>query len=153
LLKIKLPNFIKHPWQRIALPMIRIEQTKGLRDFAWQFSALVVLVFMGFLPWLFSGAIPMWPLFVVGYLLLSALIYPKAIYPMYVVWMVIASVLGFINTQILLAIVFYVVFAPMGCILRLTKGLQYQHQRSQKLNSYYIKRDKPLDKDHLTKPF
>jgi hypothetical protein len=133
--------------------MIRIEQTKGLRDFAWQFSALVVLVFMGFLPWLFSGAIPMWPLFVVGYLLLSALIYPKAIYPMYVVWMVIASVLGFINTQILLAIVFYVVFAPMGCILRLTKGLQYQHQRSQKLNSYYIKRDKPLDKDHLTNTF
>jgi hypothetical protein len=153
LLKIKLPVFINTIWQLIALPMIGIEQTKGLRDFAWQFSALIVIVFMGLLPWLFSGAIPMWPVFVTGYLLLSAMIYPKAIYPLYVLWMVIASVLGFINTQILLAMVFYLVFAPIGCILRLTKGLQYQHQRSQKLNSYYIKRNKPLDKDHLTKPF
>jgi hypothetical protein len=57
------------------------------------------------------------------YLLLSAMIYPKAIYPLYVLWMVIASILGLINTQILLAMVFYLVFAPIGCILRLTKGL------------------------------
>ncbi|MDG1121813.1 MAG: SxtJ family membrane protein [Glaciecola sp.] len=151
--KINLPMFIKQPWQRIALPMMLIEQTRGLRDFAWQFSIMLIVVFMGLLPWLFSGVIPIWPLLVAGYLMVSAVIYPKAIYPVYVVWMVIASILGFINTQILLALVYFLVFAPVGCILRLTKGLQYQHKRSKKLNSYYIKRDKPLDKDHLTKPF
>lgn len=144
---------MKRAWLHIQLPMLQFTQIKGLRDFAWQFSVLISIVFMGLLPWLFSASIPFWPLFIAAYLLVSAVIYPKAIYPIYVIWMVIASVLGFINTQILLALVFYVIFVPMGWLLRLTKGLQYQHHRSQKLNSYYIKRNEPLDKDHLTKPF
>lgn len=151
--KINFLNIVKRAWLHIQLPMLQFTQIKGLRDFAWQFSVLISIVFMGLLPWLFSASIPFWPLFIAGYLLISAVIYPKAIYPIYVMWMVIASVLGFINTQILLALVFYVIFVPMGWLLRLTKGLQYQQRRPSTLTSYYIKRDTPLDKNHLTKPF
>ncbi|MCH1413565.1 MAG: SxtJ family membrane protein [Glaciecola sp.] len=150
--KISLLTQLKRIWQRIALPMLTSDARKGMRDFAWQFSLLISIVFMGVLPWLFDENIPYWPLGLSVYLCASGIIYPKAVYPIYVGWMIIASVLGFINTYLLLALVFYVIFTPIGWILRLTKGLQYDKYIKQP-STYYITRDKPLDKSHLTKPF
>ena len=152
MLKISLPRPLERIWQRIALPMLSCDARKGMRDFAWQFSLLISIVFIGILPWLFDGNLPWWPLWLSVYLCASGVIYPKAVYPVYVGWMIIASVLGFINTYILLALVFYVIFTPIGCVLRLTKGLQYDNYTKQPA-TYYMTRDEPLDKSHLTKPF
>ena len=79
--------------------------------------------------------------------------YPPAIYPVYRCWMVIASILGFINTTVLLAVVYFLIFVPFGWVLRLSRALQYQSKRCTKTSSYYIKRDERLDKSHLHKPF
>lgn len=152
MLKINLPSQLNAIWQYIALPMLNSDASKGMRDFAWQFSLLIMIVFMGLLPWIFDGNIPWWPLILSMYLCASGVIYPKAVYPIYVVWMVLASILGFINTYLLLALVFYIVFTPMGCVLRYLKRLQYDTP-SKHTSTYYIKRDEPIDKSHLTKPF
>jgi len=39
--------------------------------------------------------------------------------PVYAAWMSFASVLGWINTRIILAILFYLVLTPMGLAMRL----------------------------------
>ncbi|HAB79943.1 MAG TPA: hypothetical protein DCE62_06630, partial [Glaciecola sp.] len=62
--KINVINIVQHAWLHIQLPMLQFTQIKGLRDFAWQFSVLISIVFMGLLPWLFSASIPFWPLFI-----------------------------------------------------------------------------------------
>ena len=44
---------------------------------------------------------------------------PGSLKPVYIVWMKIAFVLGWINTRILLLAMFYLVCAPIGLVLRL----------------------------------
>jgi hypothetical protein len=54
-------------------------------------------------------------------LMLASLMFPKLLRPLYIIWMSIAAVLGFIMSRIILSLVFYLVFAPVGIILRILK--------------------------------
>ncbi len=149
-------------WRGIALPTFGVDDKRGMQDFAWQFSLFILLVFMLVLPWIFGSytdldsfisILPVWPVVLSVYLCAGAVCYPRAIYPVYRCWMVIASILGFINTTVLLAVVYFLIFVPFGWVLRLSKGLQYQSKRCAQISSYYIKRDERSDKSHLHKPF
>jgi hypothetical protein len=48
-----------------------------------------------------------------------ALILPAALGPVYKVWMKFAEALGWVNTRIILSVVFYVIFVPLGIIMRM----------------------------------
>ena len=48
-----------------------------------------------------------------------ALIAPASLRPVYKVWMRFAGVLGWINTRIILGLVFFLMFFPFGLIMRL----------------------------------
>jgi len=48
-----------------------------------------------------------------------AFIRPELLKPLYVAWMKFAFVLGWINTRIILIIVFYLVITPVGLLLKL----------------------------------
>ncbi len=68
-------------------------------------------------------------LFVAGAVFgLAAAAVPTALRPVYLVWMTIAIVLGFVMTRVILAVVFYLLLTPIGLLLRvlgkdpLTKG-------------------------------
>ena len=41
--------------------------------------------------------------------------------PLYSVWMMAARALGFVNSHLLLALVFYLLFTPMGLVMRLVR--------------------------------
>ena len=51
-------------------------------------------------------------------LLLPAVLFPTVLTPIYRVWMTIGDTLGWINTRIILSLVFYALFTPLGVIRR-----------------------------------
>lgn len=54
-------------------------------------------------------------------LLLSAAVAPRALIPFRRVWMALAHLLGWINTRLILGIVYYVVFTLVRCVLVLLR--------------------------------
>ena len=52
-------------------------------------------------------------------LLLGALIAPRLLHPVYRAWMRLGEALGWLNTRILLSLVFFLVVTPIGLVLRL----------------------------------
>ncbi|MBT8401501.1 MAG: hypothetical protein KJO98_13565 [Rhodothermia bacterium] len=82
----------------------------------------------------------------------SALAAPQSLRAIHRVWMMFATVLGFVMTRVILAIVFFVIMTPIGLLLRalgkdpLTKG------PDEALKSYWIDKEyRTRDRDRLTK--
>jgi hypothetical protein len=61
----------------------------------------------------------MWALVVSGVLLTLALIAPPVLKPFHRVWMAIGEALGWVNSRIILGVVYYVLIVPIGAIRRL----------------------------------
>ena len=89
-----------------------------LRKFGLVTAAMLVLFFDVLIPWIWDFAPPVWPLVVASILILMALAYPKSLGPVYTVWMKFANVLGWINTRIILGLIFYTLFMPVGFVVR-----------------------------------
>ena len=86
------------------------------------FGRLVGGVFglMAAWPVLFRGQPPRtWAIVVASGLVVPALLLPKILGPVYRVWMAFGHILGWINTRIVLGIVFFLVFTPVGIVMRL----------------------------------
>jgi hypothetical protein len=62
------------------------------------------------------------PMFVMGSLAVAftffAVIAPKLLEPVEIVWMKFAHILGAINTRIIMGIMYFVVIVPMGLVMR-----------------------------------
>jgi hypothetical protein len=56
---------------------------------------------------------------VVALFAISTLAAPKTLAPVYRVWMRFAEVLGWINTRVLLILIFYLVVTPIGLMMRI----------------------------------
>ncbi len=65
-----------------------------LRKFGLTTGAIAAVLFGLLLPWIFGHRLPLWPWCVAGTLWLLALVYPKALQPIYTVWMKIGHGLG-----------------------------------------------------------
>lgn len=140
-------------FKSIMLPLADKSDRKALRHFAWQMAIAVPLIFAGLLPWLFDRPIQEWPFVVSGILLVSAYILPITLYPIYFVWIIFASILGWINTQIILGLAFFVLILPLGILLRLLGKLGYNPKLEPDAESYWITRDTPPRRDNLKEPF
>ncbi len=96
---------------------INWKQHKQYRDF----GVIVGTVLLGISLWpLTKEQTPhLWLIGIAGFLLLAAIIFPKILSPIHYVWIKIGDVLGWINSRIILAIIFYAIFTPFGLTMRL----------------------------------
>mgnify|MGYP001818169771 FL=1 len=125
----------------------------GLRKFGLITGSIIVLLFALFFPWVFDAtAMPIWPWALAGLLWLPALVMPAVLRPVYTIWMKVGHVLGWVNTRIILGILFYAIILPMGLIMRLfgKDPMARKHDRS--AASYRVKSISET-KDRLEKPF
>jgi predicted membrane protein len=145
---------MKNPLKSIMLPLANKKDVKAMRSFALLMSLAFPLVFMLLLPWVFSGNIPYWPLAISAVLMSLYILYPKGIYYPYYVWMIIASILGWFNTSLILGLFFYIIITPIGLIMAFLGKLQYKKQVNSDSNWIY-KEDTELrkDKKRLEEPF
>ncbi len=92
-----------------------------LRKFGLVFGLLIV-GFLGLLvPWLWSLDISprKWPWPVGGVFVVWALVHPASLRPVYKAWMGFGHALGWVNSRVILGLMFYLVIAPMGLVMRL----------------------------------
>ena len=75
-------------------------------------------------------------------LVLLAVIRPVALGPIYKVWMKFARALGWFNTRLILALVFYLVITPIGLLMRLLGKRPLSLQWDSQAPTYWLPRDK-----------
>ncbi|MGB1309724.1 MAG: SxtJ family membrane protein [Leucothrix sp.] len=125
---------------------------KALRDFGLIMAGMLILMFGLILPWLFSYSLPYWPFIAAAVFALVAVLNPILLGPVNRVWLKISDVLGWINTRLVMGIMFFLLIAPIGLLMRLFGKDTLDNQLSEQQTSYRII-TKVRDKKHLEKPF
>ncbi|MCX5701514.1 MAG: SxtJ family membrane protein [Candidatus Omnitrophica bacterium] len=62
--------------------------------------------------------------------------------PLYIFWMRLAFILAWINTRLILSILFYLVFTPIGIGMRLFGGDLLDKKIEKNKESYWVKKEK-----------
>jgi hypothetical protein len=91
----------------------------GLRRFALTTGAILAVLFGLALPWLLDLRFPIWPWPLGAVLMLWGLAAPRSLRPIYRGWMRLGLLLNRITSPLMLSLVFYLIFAPAGLIMRL----------------------------------
>ncbi len=93
-----------------------------------------------------------WALVVAAGLSGFALRRPTALRPLYRGWMWVGHVLGWINTRILLGLVFYALFVPIGFLLRMGKRDTLPRVFDRQAQSYRVPRQ-PRNNEQMKRQF
>ena len=123
-----------------------------LRKFGFVFAAGLVLIFGLFFPWVLEKPSPSWPWIVAAVFAGSSLILPQALKPVFLLWMKIGHVLGWINTRIILGVVFFIIFAPVALLIRLF-GKDPMHRQLDATTSTYRVKSEKLPRERMERPF
>jgi predicted membrane protein len=92
---------------------------KGLREFGLVGGLIVAVVFGFVLPILRHHSLSIVPWIIALVLWVWAIVAPTTLNFVYQIWMRIGLVLGWIQTRIILGVLFYAILTPMGLIGRL----------------------------------
>ena len=123
-----------------------------LRKFGLVFAGMFILIFGLLLPWIWDKSSPMWPWIVAAVFIAAALLVPMALGPVYRLWMKIGHVLGWINTRIILGVMFFLIFAPVALVLRLLGKDMLRRRLDTAATSYRIASEQ-LPRDRMERPY
>ena len=125
---------------------------KELRNFAITICAALSII----------GGIVLWQKGDAGFVFIAVgllfivlgLISPKLLTPIYKVWMAFSHIMGFIMNHLILALMYYIVFTPIGLIRRMIKKDPLHISLNQAKETYWIKRtDEEFSKEKYEKMF
>ena len=125
---------------------------KGLRDFGLLFGFMAALVFGIIAPLLFGHSLPLWPWIVSAIAWSWALLLPQTLNPFYQVWARIGLVMGWINTRLILGMIFYLIVTPMGIIRRVFGNDPMRREWRRTVESYRLPSQVRTGKS-MEKPF
>ena len=123
-----------------------------LRNFGF-FIGIVLLIISGFLFWKEKESFQIF--LAIGItLFLTAIATPYILKPVYWIWMIFATILGWFMTRLILSLLFYVVFTSIGLTLRLF-GKQFLELRWDKSKESYwnFRTSELLQKEDYEKQF
>ena len=123
-----------------------------LRKFGLVFAGMFILIFGLLLPWIWDKSSPMWPWIVAAVFVAAALLVPMALGPVYRLWMKIGHVLGWINTRIILGVMFFLIFAPVALLLRLLRKDMLRQRLDTAATTYRIASEQ-LPRDRMERPY
>jgi predicted anti-sigma-YlaC factor YlaD len=123
-----------------------------LRKFGLMTGVIVVILFGLFLPWVFGRSYPYWPWVIASILWVLAILAPLALKPIYIGWMKVGHVLGWINTRIILGLMFYTVFFAVGLVLKVLGKDPMSREIDKSIESYRVA-SRVHSKDHVERPF
>lgn len=91
----------------------------GLRRFALTTAAIVAALFGLLFPWLGGHGWPVWPWVLAVVLALWGLVRPTSLRPVYHGWMRFGRLASRVMTPLVLGLVFFLLFLPIGLVMRL----------------------------------
>jgi len=132
--------------------MVHSEATaRQLRSFGFLVGGVFAVI--GAWPMIVRREDPrLWAVILAALLILPALVYPKSLKWPYRAWMAIGHVLAFVNTRIILGIIFFLLFTPVGFVMRLFGWDPMRRRTEQASDTYRLVRD-PRPADHMKHQF
>ena len=114
---------------------------------------VILLIIAGFLLWKEKESYQILLTFGVTLFILGIAI-PVILKPIYWVWMILATILGWIMTRVILSLLFYIIFTPIGLILRFF-GKQFLELRWDKSKESYwnFRTNEHLQNENYEKQF
>jgi len=110
---------------------------KELKKFGITMAIGILLVFGIVLPIIFNIGITSVPFAIAAFIFAWSFIHTSSLIVIYKPWMWIGHILGFINTRIILSLVFFIVFTPMAIIRRLFFNDSMQRKIDPNIKSYW----------------
>jgi hypothetical protein len=89
---------------------------RQLRQFGLVMAGGLIVIFGLLIPWLWGRSFPLWPWIAGAIFAATGLAFPVVLAPVFHVWMKIGHGLGWINTRIILGLVFFVIFMPVALL-------------------------------------
>jgi hypothetical protein len=123
-----------------------------LRHFGFIFTGGLTLIFGIIGPLMRQHSAPIWLWILNSIIILIALINPKILDKPEKLWLRIGLVLGIINSRIILTIIFYGLFTPMGIAMRIKGRDILERKMNSGLKSYRVT-SKPRPGKHMLKPY
>jgi hypothetical protein len=125
--------------------------TKELRSFGLVLGAMFAALF-GVLPLLRHRASPSWPWILASLLWILALICPAALSYLHRGWTRLGLALGWVNTRIILTLLFAITIVPAGLMMRLFGRDRMARKLDPDCVSYRVPSRQRPDKD-MERPF
>mgnify|MGYP001439075744 CR=1 FL=1 len=130
--------------------MNKLLSDKNLREFGLIFGFGFPLIFGFLIPFIFAHSYKEWSILIGLPFVFLALIKPRLLFYPYHAWIKIGNTLGWINSHIILGLIFILVLIPISIIMKIFK-YQPLKRISNTLNSY--KENKQGNKINLKKIF
>ena len=124
---------------------------KQLRQFGFLVGGIFGAIGLWPMVWRHQGP-RQWALALAIALVLPALVAPRVLAPVHRAWMAMGEVLAWINTRIILGVVFYAVVTPLGLLMRLISRDPMRRKLDRTSESYRIP-CKPRPATHMLRQF
>jgi Saxitoxin biosynthesis operon protein SxtJ len=126
-------------------------KTKELRTFGLMVGGIFLI--LGLWPVLWRAEEPrLWALVLGILLVVLGFSLPRSLKRAHKVWMFVGHVLGWINTRIILGVVFYGLITPMGLVMRLFGWDSMRRTLVPQADTYRVVR-RPRPPSHMTRQF
>ncbi|MFT5140717.1 MAG: hypothetical protein ACI9H8_002086 [Lysobacterales bacterium] len=128
-----------------------------LKKFGLLFAVMLCFLFGLLIPVIRHGIYelslwPLWPWFAAGLISLCAFLHPASLKLLYQLWMKFAEVAQWVNTRIIMLIMFYLLILPIGLLLKLFGKDSMQRRFEEDTQSYRVPSES-CKKDHMEKPY
>jgi hypothetical protein len=124
---------------------------KQLRQFGWMMGGVFGII--SFWPLVFrSEGIRMWAGIIAAIFALLGIAFPRGLKPVYRAWMFFGEKIGWLNSRILLGLLFYGMLTPMAFVMALLGKRPLQLQLDPKAETYRVPKEARAS-DHVLKPF
>ena len=126
-------------------------EVKELRNFGLMVGGIFLVIGLWPMVWRGEG-MRLWAIGLGGLLIPLGLLMPAVLVPVFKVWMKVGHVLGWINTRIILGVLFYGLITPMGVVMRLFGWDAMRRVLVRDVESYRVVRQ-PRPRTHMTRQF
>lgn len=125
---------------------------QGLRTFGLMMAGFLGTIFGVIIPLLRRHESPSFIWAIAAFFVAFALVAPNFLNPVYQVWMRFGLAMGWVQTRLILGLVFYIMMLPMGLVMRL-RGHDPLRRNLQKQDASYRVSSKLRTKESLERPF
>jgi hypothetical protein len=136
---------------RAGLDNLKASTARELRHFGFLLGFLIVLLFSG-IPFLRHHTLVVWPWLAAIALWIPALVAPGWLSYSRRGWTALGEALGWLNTRVILSLVYFIVVMPIGLLMRLAGRDPMQRKRDPAASSYRVP-SKQRRSSHLEQPF
>jgi len=112
-----------------------------LQNFGLLIGGILFFVFYVLIPFILIKPVVFWPLGICGYFFFFSFFLQENLRWIYVPWMLMVEVLGWINTRIIFGVFYFAIITPVGCCMRVMGKDILKLKFEKKRSSYRVKQD------------